>query len=73
MRHQLINHLVDLLINADIHTKLNEFDLSLSLKREFSRISEKSNLTDAEYFELNEIYESKYWVQRFQMIKWLKK
>ena len=60
MRHQLINHLVDLLINADIHTKLNEFDLALSFKREFSKIADKSNLTDAEYFELNEIYESKY-------------
>ena len=57
MRHQLIKILGDLLIESDQLRNNGDFDKSLSLKRKYSQISDKSNLTNEEYFLLNEIYE----------------
>lgn len=56
MRHKLIENLANLLIDAEYFSQNGNYEKSLSLKRKFSEISEKSNLTDAEYFELNEKY-----------------
>lgn len=57
MRHELIKTLGNLLIDADYLSKKGKYDQALSLKRKYSEIADKSNLTNEEYFLLNEIYE----------------